>query len=69
MTTIWFVKCEANGCLLIRLNDVETVILCIYVDKILVVGDKEEVGALKQEIVQFFNTKRKGQWKNTLDAG
>ena len=52
-----FVKCEAYGCLLIRVNDIGTVILCIYVDDMLVVGNKEAIKAFKSKIKQFFNMK------------
>ena len=55
-----FVKCEAYGCLLIRVNHIRTVILCIYFVNILVVGDKEAVDTFKQEIKKFFNTKEEG---------
>ena len=37
VTKMGFVKCEADGCLLIQLNDIRTVILYIYVDDMLVV--------------------------------
>ena len=57
VTKTGFVKCEADECLLIRVNHVITVILCIYVENMLVVGDKEAVEIFKQEIKQLFNTK------------
>ena len=52
-----FFKCEADGCLLIQVGNIGTVILCIYLDDMLVVGDIEAIKAFKQEIKQFFNTK------------
>ena len=57
MTKLGFVKCEADGCLLIRVTDNGAVILCIYVDNMLVVGDKAAVKTFRHEIKQFFNTK------------
>ena len=57
---IGFVKCEADGCLLIQVNNIGIVILRIYVDDMLVVGNKEAIAAFKLEIKQFFNTKEEG---------
>ena len=42
-----FVKCETDGCLLLRVTNDGTVILCIY-DDMIVVGDKEEIEKSKQ---------------------
>ena len=58
-----FKKSNANGCLLMRAEDQGTVILCVYVDDMLVVGDKLAVEAFKKEIKKFFKTKEEG----TLD--
>ena len=46
-----------------RVVDLGMVILCVYVDDMLVVGDKLAVEAFKREIRKFFNTKEEG----TLD--
>ena len=43
------------------LVDLGTVILCICVDNMLVVGDKEAVGAFKREIKESLNTRKKGR--------
>ena len=58
-----FKKSNANRCLLMRAEDQGTVILCVYVNDMLVVGDKLAVEAFKKEIKKFFNTKEEG----TLD--
>ena len=58
-----FKKINANGCLLMRVTEQGTVILCVYVDDLLVVGDKVAVENFKQEIKKHFNTKEEG----TLD--
>ena len=60
VTKMGFVKCEADGYLLIRVNDIGTAIICIYVDDMLVVGDNEAVEAFKLEIKHFFNTTKEG---------
>ena len=43
-----------------RVVDLGTVILCMYVDNMLVVGDKLAVETFKREIRKFFNTKEEG---------
>ena len=60
VTKMGFVICKADGCLLIRVNDIGTVILCIYVNDMLVIGNKEAIEAFKSEIKQLFNTKEEG---------
>ena len=47
VTKMGFVKCEADGCLLIEVDNIGTVILCIYVNDMLVVGNKEVIKAFK----------------------
>ena len=58
-----FKKRNADGCLLMRVVEIGTVILCVYVNNMLVVGDKIAVEFFKREIKRFFNTKEEG----TLD--
>ena len=58
-----FKKSDADSCLLMRVVEIGTVILCVYVDNMLVVGDKLAVEVFKREIKRFFNTKEEG----TLD--
>ena len=58
-----FFKYVDDGCLLIRVNNIRTVILCIYGNKMIVVGDKEAIEAFKQESKQFFNTKEERTMK------
>ena len=50
VTKMGFVKCEADVCLLIQVENIVTVILCIYIDDILDVGNKEAIKAFKLEI-------------------
>ena len=44
-----------------KVLDLETVILWVYVDNMLVVGDKESVKAFKKEIKEVLNTKEEGK--------
>ena len=53
-------KCQANGCLLMRVTNNGNVFLCIYVENMIVVGDKVAVEKIKQEIKKLFNTKEAG---------
>ena len=55
-----FKKSDADECLLMRAEDQVTVILCVYINDMLVVGDKLAVEAFKKEITKFFNTKEEG---------
>ena len=55
-----FKKSDADGCLLMRVIKQGTVILCVYVNDMLVVGDKVAVENFKQEIKKHFNTKEEG---------
>ena len=68
VTKMGFIKFEADGCLLIQVDNIWTVILCIYVNDMLVVGNKEGIKSFKLEIKKFFNTKEEGPIKNMLDA-
>ena len=43
-----------------RVVDLGTVILCVYVDNMLMVGDKSADEAFEREIKKFFNTKKEG---------
>ena len=58
-----FKNSNTDGCLLMRVVGLGTVILCVYVDGMLVVNNKAVVKAFKKEIKRFFNTKEEG----TLD--
>ena len=60
VTKMGFVKCESERCLLIWENDIGTVILCIDVNEMLAVGNKEAIKAFKLEIKNFLNTKEEG---------
>ena len=40
VTKMEFVKCEADGCILIQVDNIGTMILCIYVNNRLVIGIK-----------------------------
>ena len=56
-----FEKCKADECLLYRKNEKGTVIVCVYIDDTLCVGDTEAVDAFKKELREHFDTKEEGQ--------
>ena len=58
-----FKKSDGNVSLLTRLVDLGTVILCVYINDMFVIGDKAAVEAFKKEIKMLFNTKE----EETLD--
>ena len=55
-----FVKCFADQCLLRRSTTKEIILICIYVDDTLCVGNKEAITEFKKEIKNYFNTKEEG---------
>ena len=55
-----FIKCLSDQCLLYRRNENGTVIICLYIDDTLVVGDRNAVDLFKKEIKNFFSTKEEG---------
>ena len=55
-----FQKCLADGCLLYKKDEVGTIIICLYVDDLLCIGDKKAIEKFKRDIKVFFNTKEEG---------
>ena len=55
-----FDKCLNDQCLLIRRNDRGTVIIGLYIDYALVIGDDDSVQEFKREINNISGRKRKG---------
>ena len=53
VTKMGFVKCKADGFLLVKVKYEGTVILCIYVDDMLVLGNKSAVEMFKHEIKRY----------------
>ena len=56
-----FEKCLSNQCLLIRKNGLGTVIVCLYIDDTMVVGDEKAVNDFKKHLAKFFSTKEEGR--------
>ena len=56
-----FEKCKADECLLYRKDTKGTVIVCVYIDDTLCVGEAEAVDAFKKELQAHFDTKEEGQ--------
>ena len=56
-----FEKCMADPCLLKRINDNGTVIICVYVDNILCVRDQRAIDAMKNELTKYFLVKDEGR--------
>ena len=52
-----FQKCLADGCLLYKKDESGTIIICLYVDDLLCIGDKKAIEKFKRDIKKFFNTK------------
>ena len=57
-----------DQCLLIRNDRNGTIIVCLYIDDMLCVGDKEAIDAFKKEIKKYFGTKEEAKFKTTWDA-
>ena len=55
-----FIKCLSDQCLLYRRDEYGTVILCLYIDDTLVVGDIKAIKRFKEDIKKFFSTKEEG---------
>ena len=58
---IGFQSCQSDTCLLIRRNTKGTVILCVYVDDVCCVGDKEAVKIAIKEIEAIYSIKHVGE--------
>ena len=55
-----FEKCKANKCLLFRKDMIGTVIMCIYINNTLCVGDELVIDNFKQQLRVYFDTKEEG---------
>ena len=58
-----FDKCLADECLLRKKTKKGTVIVCVYIDDTLCVGDKEAINEFKKEITLHFTIKEVGEMK------
>ena len=56
-----FKKCLSDQCLLFRQSDSGTVIVCLYIDDTLVIGNDAAVQSFKKELKLYFNTKEEGE--------
>ena len=56
-----FVRSMNDQCLLMRNGQNGTVIVCLYIDDILCVGDKKALDTYKKEIKEHFVTKEEGK--------
>jgi len=56
-----FEKCKADECLLYHRNEKGAIIVCVYIDDTLCVGDAGAVEAFKKELRAHFDTKEEGQ--------
>ena len=56
-------KCLSDQCLLMREDKNGTIIICVYIDDPMVVGDKTAIDVFKREISQFFATTEEGEMK------
>ena len=55
-----FTKCLSDQCLLVKNDEFGTVIVCLYIDDTMVVGDKKAVGKFKSDLAKHFSTKEEG---------
>ena len=56
-----FRKYISDQCLLMREDDAGTVIICLYIDDTLIVGDESAIRKFKDEIEIYFTTKQEGE--------
>ena len=66
---IGFLQCKVDTCLLIRKNDYGMVILCVYVDDILMVGDKRGIAHVTEELKAHFAVKRSNEVTEYVGCG
>ena len=59
-----FTKCLSDQCLLMKNNDDGVVIVCIYIDDTLCVGDQSAIDTFKRDIQKFFSTKEEGKMED-----
>ena len=63
-----FDKCFANSCLLKCTDNNKTLIIYVYVDDILCIGDRKAINSIKKELSIFFLKKTKEKWSYMWDA-
>ena len=56
-----FVQSMNDQCLLMRNDQIRTIIICLYIDDTLCVGDKKALEAFKKEIKKYFVTEEEGK--------
>ena len=61
VTKLGFEKCMADPCLLRRENEAGTLIVCVYVDDILCIGDRSAIDSIKIELAKYFSVKDEGR--------
>ena len=61
VTKLSFEKCMADSCLLNRSNDKRTLIICIYVNDVLCIGDRSAIDLIKVELSKYFSVKNEGK--------
>ena len=49
-------------------NEKGTVIVCVYIDDMLYVGDKEAINEFKKEVSLYFAIKEEGEMKEYVDC-
>ena len=60
MEKLNFEKCLADMCLLKRKNEKGTLIIAVYVDDILCIGNRKAINCLKIKLSSFFEVKDEG---------
>ena len=63
-----FEKCLINQCLLSRKGELDILIICLYIDDTMIVGNKKEIKIFKEEIKMHFKRKEEGDIKIMWDA-
>ena len=61
-----FEKCLIDPCLLSRTDETGTIIICLYVDDILTVGDKNAINKFHDDIKNIFTVKKSGNLEDYL---
>ena len=58
LTKMGFTKCMADQCLFFRKSSDGTVVIAVYIDDTLCIGDEKAINKFKQEIRKYFVTKK-----------
>jgi Reverse transcriptase (RNA-dependent DNA polymerase) len=61
LQSIGFKKCASDNCLMMRINKIGIVILCIYVDDVCCIGDKNAIEQSIVDIERLYKIKRVGK--------